>query len=166
MSKSKGLLPPQPPDHELEAAACHVAYEVRAFVAATLRLEAKPKDPWVENALVESMAIHFRNLQEFFFFSEGKKDDARAFHYIEGWPEGVHGAGAFAALRDRVSKQVGHLTYARVRYTKKEFEWPLPNMGTTIRAVWGEFWARVPPERRPWFDLKPEDLALICPPAE
>lgn len=70
------------------------------------------------NALIESFAVHARNLMDF-FLSTPKGDDAVAAHFTA---TGTFAATATCAipkdLRTRLNKQIAHLTYSRTNAVK------------------------------------------------
>jgi hypothetical protein len=140
-------------ERELKAVAADVSYELWMFLEAAQRLaDLDPGgDPVLINALIEAIAVHCRNLDEF-FFSSPRGDDVRAVFYVPGWPGAVKRPPVFNQVRPMVNKKVSHLTFARVRPPHARRGWPFAEMFTAVTELRGAFWSALPPERRPWFD--------------
>jgi hypothetical protein len=106
-----------PPLATPEFLAEHYVYELTMLRASHALLFQVRRGP-VANALIESFAVHARALMDFF----GKRvtrDDALAAHFT---PDGTFAGAATAAVpesvRERLNKQITHLTYARVGAVK------------------------------------------------
>ena len=78
-------------------------------------------------ARLESFAVHARNLLDFYYDDKGIKDDVLAMHFfptLNVWndvrprpPENL------ADLRERVNKQIAHLTYTRIALPEEQRRW-------------------------------------------
>jgi hypothetical protein len=94
------------------------------------------------DALIESFAIHLRNLIEFFIFPE-KNDYVRAVHFFENpaeWPTGKL-TGDFQKLHDRASNEVSHLTVRRINDNPPEKEWRTDDIVNLIEPIAEKFGA-------------------------
>lgn len=141
---------PERTDEQLRKTAKHVRYEHDMFVAISQFKTDESTPIVVWNALLESFALHFRSLDEFFFShrSDQHKDDARAADYVLVWapPNDLR-----ADVKDQIeaiNKRVAHLTYLRDLYPS---EWPVSKMWKAEALTWKAFIAALPPTRRPWF---------------
>jgi hypothetical protein len=91
-----------------------LAYEIE-MQGATARLLASPPDEPIptRNALLESFALHFRNLVAFFWpASEPLPKDVLVGHLAPGWQP--QEPGDLRKLTRRVSREVAHLTTYRL----------------------------------------------------
>ena len=95
----------------------HYLYEVNMLRAAHGLLASAASQAHA-NALIESFAVHARNLMDF-FLSAARGDDAVASHFTAS---GTFAATATRAipgdLRTRLNKQIAHLTYSRTGAVK------------------------------------------------
>lgn len=100
-------------------------YEVDELLNALYLLTALRQSPAANrlaNPLVESMAIHSRNLIEFLYFAKRFPSDVRARDYGVDWTTvwRTNPRGILANLYDRASKQVGHVTAGRLGIRRRE----------------------------------------------
>jgi len=100
----------------------------------------------VNNAIIEAFTIHIRALLDFFYSSE-RGDDVVAEHFfatpiewIKARPEKT--MDELMKIKDRVNKEVAHLTYARQKV--KSNEWPSRELLNEINEVVEVFVAQVP----------------------
>jgi len=84
------------------------------------------------NALLESYAVHLRALLDFFFLNEPvwKKTDILAVHYFEDPDEWIKNrpdmsVSQLQEIKDRVSKEVAHITINRIDKSPSEKVWPV-----------------------------------------
>ncbi len=102
----------------------HVHYEWNMLHHTANHLRAIDSRGWiapvgVKSALVESFAIHARNLIEFFSPTYGRySTDLRAKHYVKNWK--MPDSPALAGVYDRSSKRVQHLTTYRTSESDDE----------------------------------------------
>lgn len=90
----------------------HYLYEI-TMLRMTFKAIPRETDIWRRNALMESFAIHARVLMDF-FISKPKNDDIVARHFIApniNWNNEPSGMGV--DMRNRINKQVSHLTASR-----------------------------------------------------
>lgn len=144
-----------------EFSAEHVSYEIHMLFRSALGFGAVIGDSFeahtVRNALMQSFAIHARNLIGF-LYQNPKSDDASASHYLkdpEEWsatekpvvPDHVKG---------RVNKEVTHLTYKRLEVPPEKKPWPFMETLTPLSACLDLWAAKADPNR-----LAPECLDAI-----
>jgi hypothetical protein len=84
------------------------------------------------NALIEAFALHSRVLLEFFYAETNPKfpDDVRAEQYFpsaEAWRSVRPRLSKedYDGIRNRVGKEIAHLTYARQLVTPEDKPWPI-----------------------------------------
>jgi len=130
----------------------HLVYEISMLEAVAARLS-KFQHGDVKNALVESLALHTRNLIEFYFYSEGgKDDDLRAVQFCKPettWPHNRSTLNSLQVLSDaagRANKQVSHLTLDRGQKASHGKGWPTDELLTALRIVHEEFRTLARPE--------------------
>lgn len=120
----------------------HLKYEIDMllFDAHSLcQLQSNKSEPQrvCTNAFLESYAIHLRNIMEFLWYSKNRSDDIRADDFN---PTGCAKnsisrkssiktdkiAGfSFSDLRDKINKQISHLTSQRTEYKDEEKQWDI-----------------------------------------
>lgn len=89
-------------------------------------------DTVIGNALLESFTIHLRSLIDFFYLDSmnAKSDDVLAEHFFtdhDRWKQcrPYHSKEQLAKIKNRVSKEVAHLTYTRNQSVKILKDWPI-----------------------------------------
>jgi hypothetical protein len=104
----------------------------------------------VKNALLESFAIHARVLLFFLFADNPQKDDVIAEDFLtnpEQWPQ-IRGEmpDALKLVKQRVGKEIAHLTYARLDVTPDTKGWKFLAIADAVKQLVDTFITRVPPE--------------------
>ena len=108
-------------------------------------------DQVVLNALLESFGVHSRNLIDFLWLDRPMKDtDAIARDWIEDW-EAPEMSELLANVKDRVGKEMVHLSYNRLDIAEDEKGWTVLGIGPEVIGAFGKFATDVPD------DLVPED---------
>ena len=86
----------------------------------------------LRNALIESYAVHLRSLLDFFFLDKPnrKKTDVIAADYFEDPNEWIENRpemsqGQLQGIKDRVSKEVAHITINRIDKSPSDKIWPV-----------------------------------------
>lgn len=83
----------------------------------------------LNNALLESFAIHVRALIHFFFDCAGRQDDVLAIHFFsrpEEWTKvATPLTDVLQQAKKRADKEVAHLTYSRQKVTPEKKPWQL-----------------------------------------
>jgi hypothetical protein len=116
-------------DLELMSYSIHVHYEIDMLTKLgrhALSLRGQPAYQFDLNVLVESYAIHLRNLFDFLYKSP-VGDDVGAVHYVRDAVAWASARGpeppVLVAARVRVGKQIAHLTRRRYADGAQEKTW-------------------------------------------
>ncbi|PYP88926.1 MAG: hypothetical protein DMG65_14460 [Candidatus Angelobacter sp. Gp1-AA117] len=142
-----------------EMALRHISYEIKMLRELADALQGKGVGPrTLNNALLESFLIHYRNLYDFFYpeFPSRKRlpHDVAASDYLPNpkqWRKRRPDLDRKRVVenRERVNCLLAHLTLRRLKY--KNRSWPDRKMANTIEALIEEFVKELPRGRRPWF---------------
>jgi hypothetical protein len=149
----------RPSDQELRDLSEHVAYECDMLIGTAARLlESPPADTIEHNALVESFLLHGRQLYQFFYWDDPKKEtDVVAADYIAAWPnDRPEDPGLLKVLSELstvVGTKVAHVTLHR---SQKE-RYQILDAGRALLAVISQFLDHAPPAfvARPELSLTP-----------
>jgi hypothetical protein len=129
----------------------HLLYEAGMLYDVTVKLLNRhhKDDPILENALLESFGIHSRNLIDFLWLDKPMKPtDAIASDYFENW-KAPEMSERLSKVKDRVGKEMVHLSYNRLDVSEEEKGWQIVGIGPEITAAFGAFVAAVPSDRVP-----------------
>ena len=134
---------------QLKAMSKHLAYEVQMLAWLERTLPATDDD-LLNNALLESFVMHTRVLLDFFFLSTTRDSDIVASDYfesVERW-ETVRGElpSELANVRQRVGKEMAHLTLERLDVTSDKKPWNFAAIAGAIGSVLERFASAVDPE--------------------
>ena len=142
---------PKPTDDALRAFSKHLLYEIEMFsgvvpvLAAVTEMEDSNTKRAMRNALLESWALHLRNLLSFLYDTRPGKGDAVAAQFVSGWaarrgpkPDVLKRAHA------KASKEMAHMSYMRSTVTDAEKEWHAAPIIAAIRAPLHAFLDAVP----------------------
>jgi hypothetical protein len=141
-----------------EMARRHISYEIKMLRELSAALQGKGAGPrTMNNALLESFLIHYRNLFDF-FYPENKRRlafDVAATDYVPGrhrWRNSRPKADIKSTVenRERVNCLLAHLTLRRLKY--KNRSWPDKKMASAIEEMIEAFVQALPQARRSWFD--------------
>jgi hypothetical protein len=139
-------------DKDLRSVSEHLHYEVGMFLilARALSTGIFGEGP-INNAALESFTVHARVLLEFFFGDKPRPDDVVADDFLDGqgkWSELREEIPEILAdLRERVGKEVAHLTYARLLVLQEAKAWRFVEIANAFECVLGRFLSAVPAER-------------------
>jgi hypothetical protein len=98
------------------------------------------------NALVESFALHTRNLIEFLYPTDTVDPDTIiAADFLADWKEDM--PEWLRIVKKRTNKLLAHLTYDRVSNSTGSNRWDVRKIGNHLNAALGEFFRRVPRDR-------------------
>jgi hypothetical protein len=119
----------------------HLLYELQLFrwIAENLPRD----DGFPLSALLESFAIHLRNLVDFFYTQpvNARNDDLVAADFFDppsAWnPGGI--PKSLADARERANKEVSHITYRRKSGSDPTKPWPVSDLFDEVYAVSTEF---------------------------
>ena len=116
-------------------------YELHIFrwVAANL----PPEKGFLLSALLESFAIHLRNLIDFFYTPPGnpRNDDLVAADFFDSSSAWNSGAipKSLSDARERANKEISHITYRRKSATDPTKPWPVADLFNEIQSVAQKF---------------------------
>jgi hypothetical protein len=137
---------------ELREASKHLHYEITMFYAAAEGLRCGLFGPGpLSNVLVESFAVHVRNLIDFLYAAQPRTDDVVAEDFVADvvqWPliRPVMSDVLLRAKR-RADKEIAHLTYTRLAVTDDAKPWPFVEIFGQIVPVFELFMENVEGER-------------------
>lgn len=123
---------------ELREASNHLYYEYTML--RQLAVSPDPRSNVLRNAILESRAIHLRNLADF-FYGHPEVDDESARHFFdEGvWQELSKKMSArLEEAKRRANKEVAHMTYRRTTNANNKFRWEA-SLGEEIESVMKTF---------------------------
>lgn len=129
----------------------HLLYEAGMLYEVTGKLMNRhhEDDLVVENALLESLGIHSRNLIDFLWLDKPPKDtDAIASDYVDDWKAQAM-SKRLSGVKDRVGKEMVHLSYNRLDVPDDEKGWQVLGIGPEIIGAFGKFATEVPGDRVP-----------------
>lgn len=102
----------------------------------------------IKNALVEAFTVHARVLLNVFYPSNPRSDDVLARDYLDDpdtWDRlRPPLSPAPHAVDRRVAKEVAHLTYARLKVTRQEKQWPFLEIAQDMAIIVTKFNSLVP----------------------
>lgn len=143
----------------LEKGVEHIEYEIDMF-RATYNVLLKPYDhdkmPLINNALVESFAIHIRNLYEFFYNDVGdsKKDTILATHYLDdprAYRQKRTPKEEISFVQKKANKEIAHLTYERTKIDAIDKRWPTSLLVEKLEKTISAFLDELAPEKKRLF---------------
>lgn len=124
----------------------HLLYEAGMLYEVTGKLMNRhhKADLVVENALLESLGVHSRNLIDFLWLDRPMKNtDAIAFDYADDWKAPTM-SERLSEVKDRVGKEMVHLSYNRLDVSENEKGWQVLGIGPEIIGAFGKFATEVP----------------------
>lgn len=130
----------------------HLYYEFEMFFLTSDALLRKHLfSPFVYNAIVESFAVHLRNLTDFFFEpAKENPNDIFAWHYFAP-TAGPSCLGQISVslkrARERANKEVGHLTTKRQDDASPDKPWPAQQLAKEIMELSKTFVANTDPRK-------------------
>ena len=145
-----------PSDVQRHQIAEHLRYEIAMLWACGTEIR-RGGYPWAaSNSLVESFALHARNVVDF-FFTEPVGDDVVARHFFRdetAWA-GIRTAipATLATAKKRANKEVSHLTYSRLAVSPNDKPWPVEEIVREVDTVLRIFCERA--------DLLPDGVKLL-----
>jgi len=136
-------------EEELRKASEHLCYEIWMLQAVARELlSGRVGQRVLNNALIESFAIHTRNLLDFLYSGNPWEDDVIAedfFPPAEDWAkERPEKSELLGKIHGRVGKEVAHLTYGRLYVTREAKKWDFRTIADDINKTFERFLAIVP----------------------
>lgn len=97
------------------------------------------QDEVVENALLHSFGVHARNLIDFLWLERPlKRTDAIARDWIEAW-QAPDMSSRLAGVKNRVGKEIVHLSYNRLDIPADEKGWLVIGIGPEVNGAFAKF---------------------------
>jgi hypothetical protein len=133
---------------DLLAASEHLDYEILMLTAVANALDSgiSVLSP-MHNALVESFAIHLRNLADFLWPGNPDNDWVVAPDYFDDpkeWQDSWKPIPTrLRTARIRAAKEIAHLTYGRIKLTSSTKEWDYVGLRDEIVESLAEFVSKV-----------------------
>jgi hypothetical protein len=127
-------MPYKPTSDEVTGALSHVPYEVEQILGLLPNLNSGT-DVFTKNARLEALLLHTRVLLDFFEHSERDKDDVLASDY--GFP--ATPIQIEQILRERLNKDLAHLTFARQKRLGNSKGWDLKQLLTPLLQRFSKF---------------------------
>lgn len=124
---------------ELKRTSSHLYYEFSMFISLTQEMFKGYSPGTVNNALLQSFALHVRNLIDFLYNDKHQPDDVYAGDYFdtpEKWQQlRLAITPGLTKAKKRANKEVAHLTYSRLKVTQEEKIWAFVELsGEMIKA--------------------------------
>jgi hypothetical protein len=119
----------------------HLLYEAEMLYEVTGKLMNRhhKDDLVVENALLESLGVHSRNLIDFLWLDKPMKDtDAIASDYVDHWKAPAM-SERLSQVKSRVGKEMVHLSYNRLDVPEDEKGWQVLGIGPEIIGAFSKF---------------------------
>lgn len=142
----------------------HLYYEIDMLYGVSKVLWRGVKDPYLYNALLESLVIHASIIVDFFYKPAMKPDDAKAAHYmsdIKKWKEVLPPVNRhFRQFNKKRNKRVVHLSYNRLEVKPEDRKWDSPILTREIKKIVDLFLAHADPQRIDPQMYKLKDVSL------
>ncbi|MCL5772386.1 MAG: hypothetical protein M1479_08960 [Actinobacteria bacterium] len=137
----------------LEKTSEHLFYEVYMFKK-TIDMLKNTQPLTINNLLIESFAIHFSNLFDFFYPRENiVDDDVIVSDFIDNLNDfdiKKNKKEEFQVEISKVNKQLTHLTYARNSYDEKTKKWNFIDIGLKMNKTLIAFYELLPNTYKNW----------------
>lgn len=148
-------------DEQLRNITEDVTYEVQMLFAVS-KLLSKCQEPFLKNIAIESFLIHYRNVRDFLFPTKSIKephhknrgyqealDTVIAYDFNQDWNcEATNWSEIVSNERERINKQLSHLSYSRPKYDKS---WPWQAMRNALMKEFERFLKTLPKEKQQLF---------------
>ena len=127
----------------LTAASKHLHYELWMLQSSASTQPQGSPSHVVNNALLETIALHSRVILDFLYDDNPRTDDVNAIDYISNWREiRPDKPKDLDEIDRRVGKEVAHLTYARLDVDPALKGWDVQKLASTVSELMGFFIAR------------------------
>lgn len=134
---------------ELHGVWGHLAYEIQMLnetgrVLSTFKAdETNDRERVIQNALIESFALHARSVLAFLYPENPRSDDVVADDFFgdpsEWRKKRPPMTDLLKTVHRRVGQEVAHLTYARAAITDEQRRWPFVKIAVDIDSALREF---------------------------
>ncbi len=112
---------------KLENISHHLWYEFTMFLALVQELSKGYPPGTMKNALLESFALHVRNLIDFLYAENPSSDDVYAGDFFpckEDWVKiRPQITSLLEKVKKRANKEISHSTYSRIEVNQEEKKW-------------------------------------------
>lgn len=132
----------------------HIVYEIMMFEETSHKLLSNVQDQFEKNVLIESYAIHSRNLFDFFYTKRKIKDDMIANDFLLKKKEFKVKRVKKRILQNltrKTNKQIAHLTYSRNTYNSATKPWNVPKISDCMNKTILVFFECLENEQKTWF---------------
>lgn len=134
---------------ELNRVCKHLRYEIQMLYAAAQGLTSQVlAGSMAHNALVESFAVHTRNLIDFFWRDSKDSDDVVAGDFFTEPEHWITNRPQISSLlqqaKKQAHKQVAHLTYTRIDIDLQDKQWHFIEIATELDGVFKLFLSKAP----------------------
>ena len=124
---------------KLKCISSHLYYEFSMCTALTQEMIKGYPPGTINNALLQSFALHVRNLIDFLYNDKHQPDDVYAGDYFETpekWQQLRNAImPGLARAKKRANKEIAHLTYSRLDVAQKEKKWAFVDLsGEMVKA--------------------------------
>jgi hypothetical protein len=167
-------LRPKPDESKLRKGAGHIFYEVQVLLELfPLRITPDFVNPtsrrilMIRNAIIESFAVHARNLIDFLYTRNPDVDDVIAEDYFKS-PSTWYSIRPkkpkiFESSASRVGKEIVHLTYARIDVEGLKKNWPWEEMYVGIMSTIFVFLTHASPDifGKDWDELRSAAAVVV-----
>ena len=143
-----------PDDAKKKKAVEHIVYEIMMFNGTSIKLDSGIQDQFEINTLLESFAIHSRNLFDFFYTKKKYEDDMSADDFIIKKKEFKlrrTKKRVLANLTNKANKQIAHLTYSRNNYNPSTKGWNVSTITKNMHNTIVSFLSCLEPRKKEWF---------------
>jgi hypothetical protein len=127
-----------------------VYYEIQQLLVSAVLVASHPG---VNNAVIESRLLHVRTLIDFFEVNTSVQDDILAAHY--GFRTAL--LPIDEVYRQRLNKDLAHLTYSRTKRTADDKPWPHARVVLPVLERCQDFIDHVLTSRTKWRDHGPAE---------
>jgi hypothetical protein len=128
----------------LALASDHLYYEITMLRFTACQLAARQAEcDEPKNALLESFAVHVRNLRNFFFKKKPSlKDEMLAIDYLDNWnpPKSEY----LGRIEGKINAEISHLSYKRIEISPEAQNWKVDLIVAELEGVLTAFLQGVP----------------------
>jgi len=121
----------------------HIYYEFSMFVSLVLEMTKGYPPGTINNAMLQSFALHVRNLIDFLYNDSHNSDDVYAGDFFKDPTRWLSVRKAItpelSKAKKRVNKEVAHLTYSRLKVLPADKKWAFVNLSNEMIAVFDPF---------------------------
>jgi len=132
---------------ELADISSHLYYEFSMFVSLTQEMLKGCPPGAINNAILQSFALHVRNLIDFLYNDNHQTDDVYAGDFFENPEDWLKLrkpiSPILAQAKKRANKEIAHLTYSRARVKPDEKKWAFVDLSSKMVEAFDPFIANI-----------------------